>query len=366
MDNHRQARFGGPLVPYVDGLRAEFSALAYAPSTATSHLGLWAQLSCWLQRRGLGASELTGVRIDEFLAERRQTHRYLYTMKALLPGLDFLRRVGAVPSVEAVPQEESEVEVLERQFRSYLLVERGLAQVSVETYALRARPFLTERARRGRLDLTSLTAADVSAFVAWWLPRLSKAPARSTVTALRALLKFLHATGVVAHPLSCVVPTVASWRLAGLPIGLTRNQIQDLLGACDQSTAVGRRDFAIVTVLARLGLRAREAAALTLDDIDWRAGTLTVHGKANRYEQLPLPVDVGSALSAYLEQGRPPAGSGRAVFLRAKAPYGALDHKSISTNGGPRRQPCRPGHRSRSPAAAHAGHRRAGQRRLAG
>jgi site-specific recombinase XerD len=227
--------------------------------------------------------------------------------------------------------EESAVEAIEREFRNYLLVERGLAEVSAETYVVRARPFLADRARRGRLDLESLTAADVSGFVAGWLPGLSKAPARSTVTALRSLLSFLHATGVVATPLASVVPTVASWRLAGLPIGLTPTQVQALLGACDQSTAVGRRDFAIVTVLARLGLRAGEAAALRLEDIDWRAGTLTVHGKANSHEQLPLPVDVGSALSRYLEHGRPSCASGRAVFIRARAPHRGLDHKSIST-----------------------------------
>lgn len=332
MSNYWRARFSGPLVPYVDGLRAELATLAYAPSTVTAHLALWAQLSCWLERRGLDTSGLTASRIEEFLTERRRTHRYLYTIRALSPGLEFLRRVGAIPGVDAVAEEEeSEVEAIERQFRTYLLVERGLAEVSVETYVVRARPFLADRARRGRLDLKSLTAADVSAFVAFWLPRLSKAPARSTVTALRSLLLFLYASGVVAEPFACVVPTVASWRLAGLPIGLTRTQLQDLLGACDQSTAVGRRDFAIVTLLARLGLRAGEAAALTLDDIDWRSGTLTVHGKANSHEQLPLPVDVGSALSRYLADGRPSSASGRAVFIRAKAPHRALDHKSIST-----------------------------------
>jgi integrase/recombinase XerD len=331
MDIYWRTRFFGPLAPYADGLRAELATLAYAPSTVTSHLALWAQLSRWLERQGLDPAELTAARIEEFLAERGQTHGYLYTIKALAPGLEFLRRVGALPGVEAVAEEESAVEVIERRFRSYLLVERGLAEVSVETYVVRARPFLADRARHGRLDLESLTAADVSAFVASWLPGLSKAPARSTVTALRSLLSFLHATGVVARPLAMVVPTVASWRLAGLPIGLTRTQVQDLLGACDQSTAVGRRDFAIVTLLARLGLRAGEAAALTLDDIDWRAGTLTVHGKANRHELLPLPVDVGLALSSYLEHGRPSSAAGRAVFIRAKAPYWALDHKSIST-----------------------------------
>ena len=310
MNNYWRARFSGPIAPFADGLRGEFSALAYAPSTVTSHLALWAQLSRWLECQGLAPSELTPARIGEFLADRRQTHGYLYTMKALSPGLEFLRRVGAVPGVQA-GAEESAVEVIERRFRTYLLVERGLAEASVETYVVRARPFLTDRAQCGQLDLESLTAADVSAFVARWLPCLSTAPARSTVTALRSFLSFLHATGVVAKPLAPVVPTVASWRLAGLPIGLTPTQVQDLLGACDQSTAVGRRDFAIVTLLVRLGLRAGEAAALTLDDIDWRAATLTIHGKTNSHEQLPLPVDVGSALSRYLRMAaRPPRWSG--------------------------------------------------------
>jgi site-specific recombinase XerD len=331
MNNYWRAQFPGPLAAYVDGLRTEFSALGYAPSTVTAHLGLWAQLDRWLADRGLILSELKLARIEEFLAVRRQTHRYLYSVKALSPGLEYLRRVEAAPGVEVMAEVEPAVEAIERRFRNYLLVERGLAEVSAETYVIRARPFLVDRIQRDHLDLASLTAAEVSAFAASWLPRLSKAPARSTVTALRALLSFLHATGVVPTPLAVVVPTVASWTLAGLPIGLTPAQVQDLLAACDQSTAVGRRDFAAVTLLTRLGLRAGEVAALTLDDIDWRTGTLTIHGKANSHEQLPLPVDVGSALSRYLEHGRPTGAASRAVFIRAKAPYRALDHKSIST-----------------------------------
>lgn len=331
VDDYWKMKFCGPLAPYVDGLREELSALAYAPSTVTSHLALWSQLSCWLARQGLDPSEMTPAAIEEFLAERRQRYGYLYTVKSLSAGWEFLRRESAVPGVQAVTEAGSAVEAVERQFRSYLLVERGLAEVSAETYVARARPFLADRARRGQLDLESLTSADVGAFVAGWLPGLSTAPARSTVTALRSLLSFLHATGVVSTPLASVVPAVASWRLAGLPIGLTPAQVQALLGACDQCTAVGRRDFAIVTLLARLGLRAGEVAALTLDDIDWRAGTVTVYGKANTHEQLPLPVDVGSALSGYLEHGRPSRACGRAVFIRARAPYRALDRKSIST-----------------------------------
>src|SRR4051794_362972 len=152
MNDYGRTRFCGPIAPYADGLREEFSTLAYAPSTVTSHLALWAQLSRWLERQGLDASGLTAAGIEEFLAERRQTHGYLYTIKALSPGLDFLRRVGAVLGVQAMA-EESAVEAIERRFRNYLLVERGLAEVSVETYVVRARPFLADRARHGRLDL---------------------------------------------------------------------------------------------------------------------------------------------------------------------------------------------------------------------
>src|SRR3954447_791940 len=331
MNNYWRALFPGPLASFADGLLGEFSALGYAPSTVTAHLGLWAQLDRWLVARGLALSELNRVRIEEFVEVRRQTHRYLYSIKALTPGLGYLRRAEAVPGVEAMSQTAPAVEEIERRFRNYLLAERGLAEVSVETYVIRARPFLVDRMRRNHLDLESLTAAEVSAFAASWLPSLSKAPTRSTVTALRALLSFLHATGAVPTPLAVVVPTVASWRLAGLPIGLTPAQVQNLLAACDRATAVGRRDFAVVTLLARLGLRAGEVAALMLDDIDWRTGTLSVHGKANSHEQLPLPVDVGSALSRYLRHGRPTGAAGRAVFIRAKAPYRTLDHKSIST-----------------------------------
>lgn len=329
MSNYWRMQFSEPLAAYVEGLRAEFATLGYAPSTVRSHLTLWAQLSRWLEGQELTPSQLTADRIEQFLEVRGQTHRYLYSIKALSPGLEFLQRVGAIPGIRAAAEEESAVEEIERRFRNYLLVERGLAEVSVETYVLRARTFLADRARRGHLELQSLTAADVSGFVAGWLPGLSKASARSTVTALRSLLSFLHASGVLAEPLASIVPAVASWRLSGLPIGLTAAQVQALLDACDQSTTVGRRDFAIVTLLARLGLRAGEVAGLTLDDIDWRAGTVTVHGKSNSDERLPLPVDVGSALSRYLECGRP--ASGRAVFIRAKAPYRALNHKSVST-----------------------------------
>jgi site-specific recombinase XerD len=292
-------------------------------------VALWAQLSGWLAGQGLQADDLTGERIEAFLAGRRRVPGYLYTVRALAPGLSVLRRVGAIP--QPPPMRESPVDVVERQFHDYLLAERGLAAASADTYVVRVQPFLLERARRGPLDLRSLSAAEVRDFAAAWLPELSIAPARSTVTALRSFLSFLHATGVIAEPLAEVVPTVPSWSLTGLARGLTTVQIRALLDSCDQATAVGRRDYAILIVLSRLGLRGGEVAALQLEDIDWRAGLVMVRGKANRQEQLPLPADVGAAVARYLEHARPPDTSARAVFLRAKAPCRGLGHQSVST-----------------------------------
>jgi hypothetical protein len=197
MSAYWKRQFSGPLAGHAKDLRAEFSTLGYARSTATSHLALWAQVSRWLEDQSLTASKLSPDRIGEFLQLRGRTYGLQYSIKALSPGLELLRRMGAVPDVQAMVQ-ESAVGAIERQFRNYLQLERGLAEVSAQTYVIRARPFLIDRARRGALELGSLTAADVSGFVAGWLPGLSKAPARSTVTALRSLLSFLHAS--VDHP----------------------------------------------------------------------------------------------------------------------------------------------------------------------
>jgi integrase/recombinase XerD len=171
----------------------------------------------------------------------------------------------------------------------------------------------------------------VTAFVLATCPGMRKGSAKLTVTALRSLLGFLHVEGLIGEPLGQHVPSVASWRLAGLPRALEPGQVQALLASCDQHTAAGRRDFAMLTLLARLGLRAGEVAALMLDDIDWRAGEITVRGKGSRCERLPLPADAGEAIAGYLLDGRPePFESARQVFLRARAPHRALTVGGVS------------------------------------
>ena len=141
------------------------------------------------------------------------------------------------------------------------------------------------------------------------------------VTGLRSLLGFLHVEGIVGQSLATAVPSVAGWALTRLPKSLEDDQVAALLASCDQRTRAGRRDLAILRLRVRLGLCACEVAALMLDDVDWRRGEITVRGKGNRRDRLPLPVDVGERIVSYLQDGRPAAARDRAVFVRAQAPF---------------------------------------------
>jgi integrase/recombinase XerD len=190
------------------------------------------------------------------------------------------------------------------------------------------RPFLRKReAPDGTLRLGNLTPRDITAFVVAEVPGRRMGSAKLAVTTLRSLLGFLHVSGIIPRSLAPTVPSVAGSRLAGLPKALEVGQAQQLLATCDRSTAVGRRDFAILTMLVRLGLRSGEITALELDDVDWRGAEIVVRGKGNRDERLPLPVDIGRAVAAYLRGSRPISES-RRLFLRVRAP-----HRPLSSSG---------------------------------
>jgi len=215
-------------------------------------------------------------------------------------------------------------EVLLGRFGEYLALERGLAAGTVWDYVHAVRPFLVAVGGDGDLDLWGLSAAEVTAFVVARCPGQARGSAKLTVTALRSLLGFMHVDGLIARSLVGAVPSAASWRLSGLPRALEPEQVGRLLGSCDRSARAGRRDFAILTILVRLGLRAGEVAGLGLEDINWRAGELVVVGKGRRAERLPLPVDVGEAVTGYLRDGRPSSAQDRALFVRVKAPHRGL------------------------------------------
>ena len=212
------------------------------------------------------------------------------------------------------------------EFRLWLDRERGLSPVSVRCYSKQARYFLA--AAGGPEAVSRMDAGKVTAFMVDWSRGCSTGSAKAMVTSLRAFLRFAHATGRTAVPLAGAVPAVASWRLDGLPLGLKAADIEMLLAGCDRDTATGLRDRAVLSLLARLGLRGAEAAGLRLDDIDWRAGEIAVTGKGSRTERLPLPAPAGEALAAWLTGGRPGCES-RAVFVTMRRPYRPLTPEAV-------------------------------------
>jgi integrase/recombinase XerD len=241
--------------------------------------------------------------------------------------LRYLRALGVVPPAAAVRAGDPLGEWLAAYGR-YLAAERGLAASTVGSYLRVARRFLAGSAMRATLE--RLTAADVTAFVVAECGRSAAPSVNKTVTALGSLLRYLHLVGLTGVPLAAAVPRVAPRRPAPAPRGMQPWQVACLLGGCDRRTSHGRRDFAILLLLARLGLRAGEVAALTLDDFHWRAGEVEIHGKGNRHELLPLPDEVGQAVAGYLRRSRVRVPDGcRAVFLRLQAPWGRLGPSGV-------------------------------------
>jgi site-specific recombinase XerD len=204
-------------------------------------------------------------------------------------------------------------------FERYLRDERALSRATIVNYVPFISCFLSDRFGNGRVTLTRLRADDVMRFVQRQAPRLHRKRAKLLTSALRSFLQYARYRGEVTLDLAAAVPSVANWSMTSIPRAIPPEQVRRLLTGIDRRSAVGRRDYAILLMLARLGLRSGEVVLLELDDIDWKAGRLSVRGKSGRRNELPLPIDVGEAIVAYLQDGRPRSTS-RRVFLRGKAP----------------------------------------------
>ena len=320
----------GPLAPFAAGFAEWLRSRLYSPSAVASRLWQLEQLSRWLGRRGLGAGELTGERAVEFANSRRQSGLVSWSspQSVGLP-LAYLREVGVVappaPVVAIGPVEE-----LLDGYRRYLFVERRLSGHTVDgCYVPTARVFLESLERSGGVELERLSAADVSGFLAPGCAKRSVSGARDLASALRSFLRFLHLTGLIELPLVWAVPPVANRRDRSLPRGLEPAAVEKLLASCDRRRTVGRRDYAVLLLLARLGLRRGEVAAIRLEDIDWRAGELVIHGKGSREDVLPLPVDLGEAIVSWLR--RRPRCASRALLVRMTAPRKELTPYAIGS-----------------------------------
>jgi integrase/recombinase XerD len=222
----------------------------------------------------------------------------------------------------------SPLDELVGEYRRWLVAERSLAPLTVYNYMHLTRRFLSATCDGEIETLLSFTAADVAAYLRAMCRRYSARSVNEIVVALRSLFRFLYLKGHIDSPLAQALPWMASGRASSLPRTLPAGQADLLLQSCDRTTRVGRRDFAVLTVLVRLGLRRCEVAALELSDIDWRSGEITVPGKGSWRDQLPLPFDVGEAIASYLEV-RGPDGGSRALFVHVVAPHGRIGPSDV-------------------------------------
>lgn len=317
----------GPLATYSDGFRLELTRQGFTANSACPQLQLMAHASRWLATQGLGVVDLTPSRVKDFLdARRAEGYTMWLSPKAMIPMLGYLRGIGVVATpVPAAPSTPA-AELIET-YRIYLVQEKGLAKGTVADYLHVARLFLATRPAEGDLGLERLSAAEVSDFVLAECTSRRVGSAKSIVCGLRSLMRYLYLSGRTEAQLAAAVPKVAGWRLAGLPKAVSPHDVARLLASCDLRSTFGRRDFAVLSIFARLGLRSGEVAALELADIDWRAGEIVVRGKGRRQERLPLPVDVGEAIAGWLHRGRPRCESTK-VFTRVRAP-----HQGLSAGG---------------------------------
>jgi len=309
----------GAMGPFIEGLNARLAAAGYTAGTRVEMLKVVGDVGRWLKSEGLTAGDFDESRIAPFIAARvAGGFRQRYHRGFFPPIFAHLREEGILGPPPSVPM--SPVEQVVTDYRRWLFDEKDLAATTVLRYENTARRFLRIGRPEGELiDFTTLSGAQVSAFILAESGRVSLGSARGRVAELRSLLRYLYVSERIDRDLRNCVPSVAGWRDAHLPVSVTVQQVEAMVSSCDRSSSGGRRDRAILLLLARLGLRSIEVARLQLDDIDWRAGEIVIRGKARRRDRMPLPFEVGQALADYLEHGRPKAAA-REVFLTERAP----------------------------------------------
>lgn len=307
----------------IDAFAKSLSTAGYTPVTVQQKGQIASAFALWARRKTIAFVDLQESHTTAFIKEasrRRSKARDAIKRRTLHQLLSYLRMEGRIPPSVKANEPLSAAAALQGRFDHHLLQQRGLSERSVQAYRPFIRDFLAERvAKTGSACPATLYPQDVRNFL---LTRICKCPMKSAKllsTALRSFLRFLFQTGETAVDLTLVVPTVRLWRQATVHSFLVPEEVEQVLCACNQTTPVGRRNHAVLLLLARLGLRAGEVVALELGDIQWRAGEILVRGKGGVLERLPLLADVGEALARYIHEDRGRSSS-RRVFLRSRAP----------------------------------------------
>lgn len=309
----------GPLVPHLPAFERLLRTRGYAPTTVRLKVRLVCDFSAWLSRRRISVQLITLEQAERYLRHRAQHRRPRRGDSADLKQLlELLGEEGIVAQQKACNRSTPVDRLLDR-YGLYLRDERAVYPGTAVTYTRVARGFLEHRFGGGRPNLSALRTTDVLRFVQHQVARGSRKTAQLACSALRSFLQYARYRGEITTDLAAGVPEVANWSMPSIPRSIAPDDLRRVLAHCNRRSAVGSRDYAILLLLARLGLRAGAIALLELDDIDWQAATLRVRGKGGHAHVLPLPVEVGEAIVAYLKIGRPVSTS-RRLFLRAKAP----------------------------------------------
>ena len=322
----------GPLAAFIRPFSDWVVAQGYRLDSLQQRVRIASDFSRWLGRLALQAPDIQSQHSDHYLRYRRRRGKVVPADAVALGQFrDYLCKQGVIAPERIDSGNVTAARRCAREFERYLREERLLAAPTIVTYVLFAGAFLKDRFGTGPVDLSQLRARDIISFVRRRAPRLHVKRAKLLTTALRSFLRYGCYLGQICTDLITAVPIVASWSMPLIPRAISPDQIRRVLSHVDRRTVVGRRDYAILLLLARLGLRAGEIVSLEIEDIDWNGASLTVRGKGGRRSQLPLPEDVGEAIAAYLQHGRPRTPC-RRVFLRATAPVrGFLGPSALST-----------------------------------
>ncbi len=299
----RRRMYQGPLGPHVDEFITLLQEQHYTRHSIRCKIRVIADFSRWLGNSHLGVDAGDAERVHRFLEHRERTSRCTSgDLSALRQMADMLSRKGitqrAAPSL-------SERERVEQAFCAHLVQDQGLRPSTPVCYVRHVSRFLQWRFADGSIRFDKLVAVDIVGFVRRDTLGRGYSRAQQTLTAIFSFLRYLRLRGLIDVDLAACVPKAAHWSLAKLPVFLRPPEVNRVLSRCERKSGIGRRDYAILLLLARLGLRAGEVAALTLDQVDWQHGVLTLRGKGGQWTQMPLPQDVGEAIADYLEHGRP-------------------------------------------------------------
>jgi len=317
----------GPLSEHLDACAAGVAEQGYSHDSIRQQIVAIADFSRWRKQKNIDVHALDSKVVDRFLRLRGRPRRVRRgDPKTLQRLLTMLRQKGVVQPHQPPVTDNAQARIV-ADFQRYLLQERGLSPLTLLNYVAVMEQFLSERFHNRAPNFAMLRAPDVTGFVMRHARQLSPMRARLMVTALRSFFRYRRHRGAIATDLAACVPTVPNWSLSTLPRFLPAATVERILECCDQTTSVGRRNHAILLLLARLGVRAGEVVGLSLDDIDWSTGQITLRGKGGKSAQLPLAADVGAALAAYLRHDRPRSAT-RRVFLRHRAPLVGFGNSS--------------------------------------